>query len=185
MLLPALHPIDTDRAVREGFACPQGRAVVSSMSTSPVEAQVTSFGFLDHRRLVMDTEILESGANKKSAPEELIGTGADPVLEIASWTGRLDWLRLGFVAILPLGRMALVSFFGSPSGRCCVARIATVVALALLARLLIRIRVLSRTHSLLGLLTFPFDLHELLHDLKFVVVLFQPTEAMLNVPVLD
>ena len=78
------------------------------MSVYPVEAQGSSFGVLDHRSLVLDTEILECGANKKSAPEELIRTGADPVMEIASWAGRLDWLRLGLVAILPLGRMALV-----------------------------------------------------------------------------
>ena len=156
----------------------------------PVETQGTSFGVLNHSRLVLDAEVLKGGASVESAPEERIVVEAELMLEIASWTGRLGWLRVGivgFLAIPPLGEMALVGSLGTPAGRCYLARLATIVALALLASLLLSSRFLSRSHPLFGLLSFPVvsvDLHELLHDLKFVVVLLQPTEAMLDVLVL-
>ena len=94
MLLPALHTIHTDKAVRERLATPHGGAVVPSVSSMPVETQGTSFGILDHRHLVLDAKVLESGAIIESAPEERIVVGAELVLEIASWTGRLGWLRV-------------------------------------------------------------------------------------------
>ena len=45
-------------------------------------------------------------------------------------------------------------------------------------------RFLSHIHPFLGLLSFSLNLHEFLHDLEIVIVLFQPAEAKLDVPIL-
>ena len=92
MFLPALQPIGTDRTVGERLATPLRGAVVSSVSSTPVETQGKSFGVLYQRRLILDTEVLEGGTYVESAPEVLV-VGAELVLEIASWTRRFGRLR--------------------------------------------------------------------------------------------
>ena len=152
MFLPALHPVGKHRAVRKGLASPPRGAVVSSVCSSPVETQNTSFSILDNSHLVLEAEVLEGGTHIESGPIEVGVAGrGDFVLEVASWArrpGRLRGRRVGLVAILLLGTLAPVT----PSDSGLMTRLATIGTLTLLASLLFGDIFLGRMHPLLGLL---------------------------------
>ena len=92
--------------------------------------------------------------------------------------------RVGLLAILPLGTVALVGSLGNLADRGFVTSPAKVGALALLALLLFGGRLLGRTHSLPGLLSLPLGLHKLIYDLELVIVLLQSSEAKFHVAIL-
>ena len=188
MFLPAFHPVGKHRAVGKRLAHLVRGAVVSSVSSSPVETQDTSFGVLDDRRLVLDAEVLEGGTHFESGPVELrVIAHSKFMLEVASWARRLHWLRgrrVGLLAFLLLGTVALISFLGTSADSGFVTRLATVGALALLARLLFGGRFLGRTHHLLGLLSLPLDLHQLRYDLELVIFLLQSSQSKFDVSIL-
>ena len=89
-----------------------------------------------------------------------------------------------FLVILPLGLVALTGILGSPAVSGSVALLATVLALGLLARLLLRERFLGSAHSLLGLLSLPLGLYELGHYLEFIVILLQSSQSKFDVSIL-
>ena len=85
---------------------------------------------------------------------------------------------------LPMGPMALIGILGSPAVSGSVALLATVLALDLLARLLLRNRFLGSAHSLLGLLSLPLGLHELGHYLEFLIILLKSLQSKFDVSIL-
>ena len=119
MFLPTLHTIGKHRAVREGLVSSRRGAVVSSVRSSPVETQDTSFGIVDNRVLVLNAEVLEGGTHVESGPIELgVVAHRELVLEVASGArrlGRLKIRRVGLLAILLLGTVALISSSCTPA----------------------------------------------------------------------
>ena len=100
---------------------------------------------------------------------------------------RLGWLkgcRVRFLLFHPLGPMALVGILGSPVLSGSVAPSATVLELRLLAGLLLGHRVFGSAHYLLGLLSLPRRLHELVHHLEFIIPLLQSSKSKLDVSIL-
>ena len=81
VFLPAHQPAGMHGAVGIGWTSPSGRAVVSGVLASPVEAQDTGTGIHDHLGLVLDAQVLERGAGAEPAPVVLLLLALDQVLQ--------------------------------------------------------------------------------------------------------